>query len=265
MDTRTATTAADTSTAAGRRPDGPAVLLENVSVRYRVPHERTKSFKHHAIRWLKRQVIYESFWALDDVTIEIGRGEVFGIIGPNGAGKSTLLKLIARVLRPSRGRVRVFGQIAPLLESAAGFNNELTGRENVYIYSAVLGRRRSDTASRFDAIVEFAGLEQFIDAPIRTYSSGMLARLGFSVATAVAPDILIVDEVLSVGDAEFQERSTQRIEEFRRSGATIVLVSHDLEGVADLCSRAVWLEHGKLKATGPVGEVVEAYQEAWAR
>jgi ABC-2 type transport system ATP-binding protein/lipopolysaccharide transport system ATP-binding protein len=230
-----------------------------------VPHERTTSFKHYAIRWLKRQVTYESFWALDDVTIEVSRGEVFGIIGPNGAGKSTLLKLIARVLRPSRGRVRVFGQVAPLLESAAGFNNELTGRENVFAYSAVLGRRRVDTAARFDEIVAFAGLEQFIDSPIRTYSSGMLARLAFSVATAVAPDVLILDEVLAVGDAEFQARSGDRIEQFRKSGATIVLVSHDLEGMAKLCGRAAWLEHGKLKMTGAAPDVVAAYEEAWVR
>jgi len=250
---------------AHRRAGALALVLDDVAVRYRVPREQTKSFKHHAIRWLKREVVYESFWALDEVTFEVARGEVFGIIGPNGAGKSTLLKLIARVLRPTRGRVRVFGQIAPLLESAAGFNDELTGRENVYVYSAVLGHRRAETAARFDTIVEFAGLEQFIDSPIRTYSSGMLARLAFSVATAVAPDILIVDEVLSVGDAEFSKKSTERIEGFRKAGTTIILVSHDLDAVAELCDRAVWLEHGKLKATGAAVDVVAAYREAWVR
>jgi ABC-type polysaccharide/polyol phosphate transport system ATPase subunit len=139
----------------------------------------------------------------------------------------------------------------------------LTGRENVYVYSAVLGHRRADTASRFSSIVEFAGLEQFIDAPIRTYSSGMLARLSFSVATTVMPDILIVDEVLSVGDAEFQNRSTERIERFRRNGGTIIMVSHDMDAVTRLCDRAAWLEHGTLKAAGPAGEVVAAYGHAW--
>ena len=243
---------------------GAAVLLDSVSVRYRVPRERTRSFKHHAIRWLKRELVYESFWALDKVTLEVARGEVFGIIGPNGAGKSTLLKLIAQVLRPTAGRVRVFGHVAPLLESAAGFDPELTGRENVYVFSAVLGNRRLDTVARFNAIVEFAGLEQFIDAPVRTYSSGMLARLAFSVATAVPPDILIVDEVLSVGDAEFQKRSSDRIEQFRMSGATIIMVSHDLDAVARLCSRVAWLEHGTLKASGVAADVVAAYEEAWA-
>jgi ABC-type polysaccharide/polyol phosphate transport system ATPase subunit len=237
------------------------VLLEGVSVQYRVPRERTKSFKHHAIRWLKRELIYESFWALDQVTLEIARGEVFGVIGPNGAGKSTLLKLIARVLRPTRGRVRVFGHVAPLLESAAGFDAELSGRENVYVYSAVLGHRRAETAARFGSIVEFAGLEQFIDAPLRTYSSGMYARLAFSVATAVAPDILIVDEVLSVGDAEFQRRSSERIEQFQKNGATIIMVSHNLQEVSRLCTRAAWLEHGTLQATGATAEVVGAYEE----
>lgn len=250
-----------------RRPrtEPPAVLLDGVSVRYRVPREKTTSFKHHAIRLLKREVVYESFWALKDVSLDVSRGEVLGVIGPNGAGKSTLLKLIARVLRPTTGRVRVFGRVAPLLESAAGFNDELTGRENIYVYGAVLGHRLVETAGRFDEIVAFAGLERFIDSPIRTYSSGMLARLAFSVATAVAPDILIVDEVLSVGDAEFQARSTARIEQFRAAGTTIVLVSHDLDSVARLCRRAVWLEHGMLKASGPAPDVVTAYQEAWVR
>jgi len=237
------------------------VLLDSVSVRYRVPREKTRSFKHHAIRWLKRELVYESFWALDEVTLHVARGEVFGIIGPNGAGKSTLLKLIARVLRPTAGRVRVFGQVAPLLESAAGFDPELTGRENVYVFSAVLGNRRLDTVARFNSIVEFSGLEQFIDAPVRTYSSGMYARLAFSVATAIAPDILIVDEVLSVGDAEFQRRSGERIEQFRRDGATIIMVSHNLKEIERLCSRAAWLEHGRLKATGLAADVVAAYED----
>ena len=253
------------STTARLHPGTPAVLIENVSVRYRVPHEQTKSFKHHAIRWLKRQVVYESFWALRSVSLDVAPGEVFGVIGPNGAGKSTLLKLIARVLRPTEGRVRIFGQLAPLLDSAAGFDPELTGRENIYVYSAVLGHRRAATAARLSSIVEFAGLEQFIDAPIRTYSSGMLARLAFSVATAVTPDILIVDEVLSVGDAEFQSRSSERIETFRRSGGTIIMVSHDMDAVTRMCNRAAWLEHGTLKAAGPAADVVTAYGEAWTR
>jgi ABC-2 type transport system ATP-binding protein len=239
-----------------------AVSLDRVCVQYRVPRERISSFKHYAISWLKRDIVFESFWALRQVSFDVCRGEVFGLIGPNGAGKSTLLKVIARVLQPTAGRVRVFGRVAPLLESAAGFNLELTGRENVFLYSAVLGHRRADTASRLDRIVAFAGLEQFIDAPLRTYSTGMLARLGFAVATDVRPDILIVDEVLSVGDAEFQKKSTGRMEQFRASGTTILMVSHDLDAVTRLCSRAAWLEHGHLRGVGPVADVVAGYTAA---
>jgi ABC-2 type transport system ATP-binding protein len=242
---------------------GSAVSLDGVSVQYRVPRERIASFKHYAISWLKRDIVFESFWALRDVSFEVRRGEVFGLIGPNGAGKSTLLKVIARVLQPTAGRVRVFGRVAPLLESAAGFNLELTGRENVFLYSAVLGHRRADTASRLDRIVTFAGLEQFIDAPVRTYSTGMLARLGFAVATDVRPDILIVDEVLSVGDAEFQKKSTGRIEQFRARGTTILMVSHDLNAVIGLCSRAAWLEHGRVRGVGAAADVVAAYTAAY--
>ena len=239
-----------------------AVALDGVSVQYRVPRERISSFKHYAISWLKRDIVFESFWALRQVSFDVRRGEVFGLIGPNGAGKSTLLKVISRVLQPTGGRVRVFGRVAPLLESSAGFNLELTGRENVFLYSAVLGHRRADTASRLDRIVAFAGVEQFIDAPLRTYSSGMLARLGFAVATDVRPDILIVDEVLSVGDAEFQSKSTDRIEQFRASGTTILMVSHDLDAITKLCSRAAWLEHGHLRGVGPTADVVAAYAAA---
>jgi ABC-type polysaccharide/polyol phosphate transport system ATPase subunit len=236
------------------------VRIQDVSVRYRVPRERIASFKHYAIRWLKRDIVFESFWALHDVTLDVDRGEVFGLIGPNGAGKSTLLKVLARVLQPTAGRVRVFGRVAPLLESTAGFDQELTGRENVFLYSAILGFRRAETEKRFDRIVSFAGLEAFIDAPLRTYSSGMLARLGFAVATDVQPDILIVDEVLSVGDAEFQRRSTDRMEAFRENGTTILMVSHDLDAITTMCTRAAWLDHGRVKGVGPAHQMVEMYK-----
>jgi ABC-2 type transport system ATP-binding protein len=241
-----------------------AVKLDGASVMYRVPREKVFSFKHHTIRWLKRQVVYESFWALRNVDLAIRRGEVFGVIGPNGAGKSTLLKLVAQVLRPTSGRVRVFGRVAPLLDPAAGFHYELTGRENIYLYSAVLGYRRADVEKRVDRIVDFAGLAHFIDAPIRTYSSGMLARLGFAVATDVQPDILIVDEVLAVGDSEFQRKSTARLEQFRRGGATILMVTHDLDAVARLCACAAWLEHGTVKLVGGAADVLRRYEAAYA-
>ena len=240
----------------------PVVTLENAGVRYRLPRERIPSFKDYAIRWLKRSLTYDELWAVRGVTMEIQRGESFGIIGHNGAGKSTQLKQIARVLRPTEGRVRVAGRVAPLLELGAGFDYELTGRENVFLNGTILGFSSSDIASRFDRIIEFAGLGDFIDMPLRTYSTGMVARLGFAVATDVKPDLLIVDEVLSVGDGEFQAKSRERMETFRGEGQTIIMVSHNLVAVANMCQRAAWLDHGRLRAVGPVDEVVAQYQSA---
>jgi len=238
----------------------PLIQLDNVSVLYRVPRERIHSFKEYAIRWLRRQVAYNEFWALKDVNLEVRRGEVFGIIGPNGAGKSTLLKVVARVLRPTTGRVRVRGRVAPLLELGAGFDMELTGRENVFLNGAVLGYSQRDIAERFDRIVDFAGVREFIDAPLRTYSSGMVVRLGFAVATDVRPEVLIVDEVLGVGDAEFQRKSSARIEAFRDANTTILMVSHSLGAVTQMCKRAAWIEHGVIRSIGPAPDVVADYQ-----
>lgn len=240
--------------------DDVAVRLDSVSVRYRVPRERIPSFKEYAIRWLKRQIVYQDFWALKEVSLEVRRGEAFGIIGHNGAGKSTLLKVIARVLRPTTGRVRVYGRVAPLLELGAGFDGELTGRENVFLNSAILGFTRRDIEARFDRIAEFAGVHGFIEMPLRTYSTGMVARLGFAVATDVQPEILIVDEVLAVGDAEFQAKSFERIQSFRANGTTILMVSHDLEAVKAMCERAAWLHHGELRAIGSAEETIRKYQ-----
>jgi len=237
----------------------PALRLERVSVRYRVPHERIASLKEFAIRWLRRRVRYRDFWALSEVDLEVGRGEVFGLIGANGAGKSTLLKVVARVLRPTRGRVRVWGRVAPLLELGAGFDMELTGRENVFLNGTILGFSRADLAARFDRIVDYAGLAEFVDAPMRTYSSGMVARLGFAVATDVAPEVLLVDEVLAVGDAEFQRRSVERIEAFRDRGTTILLVTHNLDAVRAMCTRAAWLQRGRVVAVGGAAETVGRY------
>jgi ABC-2 type transport system ATP-binding protein/lipopolysaccharide transport system ATP-binding protein len=242
-------------------PSGrPVIQLENVSVCYRLPHERIPSLKEFAIRWLRRQLAYHEFWALKNVSLDVQPGEVYGLIGPNGAGKSTLLKVVARVLRPTTGRVRVRGRVAPLLELGAGFDVELTGRENVFLNGAILGYSRADIAQRFDRIVDFAGVREFVDAPLRTYSSGMTVRLGFAVATDVRPEVLIVDEVLAVGDAEFQRKSTARMEEFRAAGATILMVSHNMVAVEDMCSRAAWLEHGHVLALGVAHDVVRAYQ-----
>ncbi|HWQ84029.1 MAG TPA: ABC transporter ATP-binding protein, partial [Anaerolineales bacterium] len=235
----------------------PVIELSSVSVRYRVPQERIPSLKEYAIRWLKGQINYQEFWALRSIDLDIQPGEVFGIIGPNGAGKSTLLKVVSRVLRPTQGNLRVRGRISPLLELGAGFDPELTGRENVYLNGAILGYSKAEIAECFEEIVEFAGLPEFIDAPVRTYSSGMYARLGFSVATMKRPEILIVDEILGVGDAEFQTKSYERIQRFQGEGTTILLVSHSMERVKEICARAIWLDHGEIIARGSADQVVD--------
>ncbi|MCL6432197.1 MAG: ATP-binding cassette domain-containing protein [Anaerolineae bacterium] len=242
------------------QPEGEIVVrLEGVSVRYRVPQERVGTFKEYAIRALQGRNRYHDFWALRDVNLEVRRSEVLGIIGRNGAGKSTLLKVVARVLRPTEGRVWVKGRVAPLLELQAGFQPELTGRENVYLNGALLGFTARQIRDRFDSIVSFAELWDFIDAPLRTYSSGMLARLGFAIATDAMPDVLIVDEALSVGDEAFRRKSMARINEFREAGATILFVSHSMDVVRQVCTRAVWLEQGRVAALGAAPDVVRAY------
>ena len=240
--------------------DDIAIQLENISVRYRVPHERYRTLKEHAIRWLERRVQYDDFLALRDVDLCIRSGEVVGIIGRNGAGKSTLLKVISRVLQPSRGRVRLRGRVAPLLEFGAGFHPELTGRENVFLNGAILGFSHAEMEKKFKHIIDFAELWDFIDAPLRTYSSGMVARLGFAIATDVDPDILLLDEVLSVGDVAFQQKSAERIQSFRAAGATILLVSHSMDTVQAMCDRAVWLDRGKVITDGNPEAVVQHYR-----
>ena len=237
------------------------IQIENISVNYRLPTERIGSFKEYAIRKLQRRVRIEDFWALVDVSMTINKGDVFGIIGNNGAGKSTILKVISRVLKPSKGRVVVRGRIAPLLELGAGFHPELSGRENVFLNGALLGYSREDMEKVFDEIVEFSELGQFINSPIRTYSSGMYARLGFAVATAHVPDILILDEILSVGDEAFQKKSRERLQSFQELGATVLMVSHGLDSMISMCNRVAWLDQGKLRLLGEQNEVFAAYRE----
>lgn len=237
------------------------IQIENVSVNYRLPTERIGSFKEYAIRKLQRRVKIEDFLALVDVSMTVNKGDVFGIIGNNGAGKSTILKVISRVLKPSKGRVMVKGRIAPLLELGAGFHPELSGRENVFLNGALLGYSREDMEKVFDEIVAFSELEQFINSPIRTYSSGMYARLGFAVATAHVPDILILDEILSVGDEAFQKKSRERLQSFQEKGSTVLMVSHGLDSMISMCNRVAWLDQGKLQMVGEPGEVVAAYRE----
>jgi lipopolysaccharide transport system ATP-binding protein len=240
-------------------PSEEIIRLEDVAVRYRAPSERFNTFKEYLIRTMQGRVKQRSFLALDGVSLSVRRGEVFGLVGPNGAGKSTLLKLIARVLRPTAGRVWVKGRVSPLLEVGAGFHPELTGRENVLLNGAILGFTQREMLEKLPGIIEFAELGDFIDAPIRTYSSGMWARLGFAVATDVQPDILIVDEILSVGDDAFQRKSFERIQAFQEQGVTILLVTHNMALAESMCQRAAWLERGKVISVGPAKAVVDQY------
>ena len=240
-----------------------AVRLERVTVRYRIPRERIRSIKEYAIHTLKRRIVFDDFQALRDLDLEIEAGETVGIIGRNGAGKSTLLRLIARVIQPTTGRIVVEGRTAPLLELGLGLHGELTGRENVLLQGALLGFSRSDMKARMSRIIAFAELEEFIDAPIRTYSTGMAARLAFSVATDVDPDILIVDEALAVGDERFQMKCHDRMAAFRQAGKTVLLVSHALNQIRDNCRRALWIHEGRLVGDGSAEEVTEAYH-AWS-
>jgi ABC-2 type transport system ATP-binding protein len=240
----------------------PAISAKNVRLEFRLSRSNVGSIKEFAIKKAKREMKYESLWALDDVSFEVAKGEVFGIIGPNGAGKSTLMKIMARVLPPTEGRVIVRGSVAPMIELGAGFNTDLTGYENIVMYGTLLGRTPHRMGERAPAIAEWADLTNFIDVPLRTYSSGMLARLAFSIATDIEPDVLVVDEVLSVGDAAFQIRSQKRMKDLIERGASVVIVSHDLDTVLNLADRAMWIDKGKMIMTGAPVDVVNAYERS---
>ncbi len=237
----------------------PAIELRDVSVHYRLPRERVLTFKEFAIQWLRGRVVYDDLHALSHVDLCVRRGGSLGIIGRNGAGKTTLMKVIAGVLRPTEGGVTVRGRVAPLLELGAGFDTELTGRENVFLNGTILGRSRKEIQRRFEHIVAFSELGEFIDAPLRTYSTGMVTRLGFAIATDVDPDLLLIDESLSVGDIEFQDKCKRRIADFLACGVTLVLVSHSPDAILELCESALWLDHGHIMAQGTAREVVEQF------
>jgi ABC-type polysaccharide/polyol phosphate transport system ATPase subunit len=234
-----------------------AVTVDGVSKRYRLYHERNNSLKAAAMRG--RRARYEELWALRDVTLAIPKGSTFGLIGENGSGKSTLLKCMARILRPDQGVIHAEGKISALLELGAGFHPELSGRENVYLNGSILGLSKRQLTARFDEIVAFAGLEHFIDSPVKNYSSGMYVRLGFSVAINVDPDILLIDEILAVGDAEFQRRCAEKFADLKASGKTIIIVTHALSTVRDLCDEVALLEHGVLRGVGPPNQVCDQY------
>jgi ABC-type polysaccharide/polyol phosphate transport system ATPase subunit len=240
-----------------------AIQLEKVTLRYRIPRERIHSLKEWAIRSVQGRVVYDDFEALRAIELEVKAGERVGLIGRNGAGKSTLFRVISRVLPPASGRVFVVGRVAPILELGLGFHGELTGRENVMLQGALLGFSRAETRKRMERIVEWAELQDFIDAPIRTFSTGMAARLAFAVATDVDPDILLVDEALSVGDERFQRKCHDRMERLVSRGKTFMLVSHSLDQIRANCDRVIWLHHGAIVTDGPVGRVCDAYH-AWS-
>jgi len=235
-----------------------AVRTQGLWKNFRLYHERNQFLKAAVLRG--RRARFEEFWALKDVSLAVPTGKTFGIIGHNGSGKSTLLKTLTGILVPDRGSVSLDGRVSALLELGAGFHPELSGRENVYLNGAILGVRKREIDKRFDDIVEFAGLEQFIDSPVKNYSSGMFVRLGFAVAVNVDPDVLLLDEVLAVGDEAFQRKCAEKIDQFKRDGRTIVLVSHGLGSVEQLCETVAWLDHGEIQLIGPAAEVISAYR-----
>jgi ABC-2 type transport system ATP-binding protein len=238
------------------------VRVADLWEKFRIFHSRPKGLKDRLFR-LER-ASFQDFWALRDVSFELQAGETLAVIGSNGSGKSTLLKCLARILPPDRGRVEVTGRVASLLELGAGFHGDLSGRENIYLNGSILGMSRRELEVLFDEIVEFAGVQKFIDTPVRNYSSGMFVRLGFAIAINVDPDILLIDEILAVGDASFQTKCFERMRDFKRAGKTMILVSHDLDAVSRICDRAMLLERGEVVSTGPVRTVVNNYRRMGA-
>lgn len=235
-----------------------AVRVENVSKKFRLYHERNQTLKAAIMRG--RTSVHEDFWALNDVNFDVPQGSTFGLIGSNGSGKSTLLKCLAKVYWPDKGSITFNGKMAALLEVGSGFHHELSGRENIYLNGSILGMSKKEIDRKYDEIVSFSGVERFIDQPVKNYSSGMYVRLGFSIAIHVEPDILVVDEVLAVGDAEFQEKCFRKFRDFKRDGRTVVLVSHSMPSILDMCDQAAWLNQGTLMATGTAVDTVNAYQ-----
>lgn len=234
---------------------------ENVSVCFRLNNERVNTAKEYFVRFLTRQLTYSEFWALKNVSFEIEKSDVLGIVGHNGAGKSTLLKVISRILMPTEGVVVSQGNVVPMLELGSGFDMEMTGRENIFLNGAILGYREEFLKAKYDEIVSFSGLEGFIDNPLRSYSSGMVMRLAFSIASVVEPEILIVDEILAVGDADFQEKSRKKMMELMGGGTTVLFVSHNLDQVREMCNKVLWIEHGETVMFGEAEKVCKRYEE----
>ena len=242
------------------------IQVSHVSMRFNLGIEKINTLKERFIKTAKREMPKNEFWALKDISFHIEQGDVLGVVGANGAGKSTLLKVVSGVLKPTEGTVNVQGKIAPMLELGAGFDSELTARENIFLNGTVLGHSKKYMQEHFDEIVEFSELHKFLDAPVKNFSSGMRARLGFAIATIVQPDILIVDEILAVGDYAFQQKCLKRMDEMMSGGTTLLFVSHSIEQVRKLCDHAVWINKGEIQMTGEVNEVCDAYmatQKKW--
>lgn len=238
----------------------PIVSVNDVSLKFKMEQNRPNSLKEFCVRWLKRDLGSDDFWALCGVSFAVEKGDVVGIIGHNGAGKSTLLKVVSGIMKPTKGTVEVHGNIVPMLELGSGFDFELSGRENIYLNGAILGYRKQFLDSKYQEIVNFSELGEFIGAPLRTYSSGMLARLAFSVACVVEPEILIVDEILSVGDADFQEKSRARMMELMAGGTTVFFVSHSLEQIRKMCNKVLWIERGFVQEFGKTNTICNHYE-----
>ena len=236
------------------------IEVMDVSMHFRMPGDRVTSLKEYAIKLLKGKLKFKEFIALDHVSFDVKKGEVMGLIGHNGAGKSTILKVISGILKPTAGKVRTRANVVPMLELGSGFDMEMTGKENVFLNGAILGYSEAFLKEKYDEIVEFAELGEFLNVPLRNYSSGMIARLAFAVAAVVEPEILIVDEVLAVGDANFQEKSKKRMLELMSGGTTVLFVSHSLEQIREMCDRVAWLDHGKLIMVGDTKQVCDAYE-----
>ena len=237
------------------------VDVDHVTIRFNLASEKVDNLKEYVIRLLKHQLMFQEFLALKDVNLKVKRGEAWGLIGTNGSGKSTLLKACCGILKPYKGSVTTKGTIAPLIELGAGFDMNMTARENVFLNGTVLGHSRKFMEEHFDEIIEFAELQDFVDVPLKNFSSGMTARLGFAIATIVKPDILIVDEVLSVGDISFQKKCEERMNEMLRDGVTLLYVSHSIESVRKLCDHVIWIEHGEVQMTGDTESICDQYEE----
>lgn len=235
--------------------------VDHVGMRFNLSKEKVDNLKEYVIKLIKRELKFQEFWALKEVSFELKKGERLGILGFNGAGKSTLLKVVSGVLKPTEGTVDIKGRIVPLLELGAGFDQQYTGKENIFLYGAMLGYSKEFLQEKYEEIIEFSELGDFINVPIKNYSSGMKARLGFSIATIVEPDILILDEVLSVGDAKFRKKSENKIKSMMDKGITVLFVSHSLDQVKRLCDKAILLEHGHIIASGTVEHVSKIYEE----